>query len=99
MNRWSAASRGALSGALPGALIGWIVGLSAWVDPLIASLLLALCGLIIGMVLGAVVGVVGYGFMRGHRDFTSIALTSASEFDLVADDAVADDAGILTEEV
>jgi hypothetical protein len=100
VNWWSAAWHGALSGALPGVLIGWIFGLFSWVNPLIASLLLALYGLIIGVVLGAVTGVIGYAFMRGRRDFSSITLTSANEFDLVADDSVADDAArLLAEEV
>jgi len=100
LNWWSAAWHGALSGALPGVLIGWIFGLFDWVNPLIASLLLALYGLIIGMALGAVMGLIGYAFMRGRRDFASITLMSASEFDLVADDAVADDAArLLAQEV
>jgi hypothetical protein len=90
-----AAWRGALSGALPGVLIGWVFGLFSWVNPLIAGLLLALYGLVIGAVLGAIVGVVVYALQRGRRDFSSVTMMRPQHYNVVVDDAVADEAARL----
>jgi hypothetical protein len=90
-----AAWRGAVSGAIPGVLIGWIFGLFNWVDPLITGLLLALYGLVIGAVIGAIVGVIVYALQGGRRDFASVVMMRPQRFEVVVDDAVADQAAKL----
>lgn len=92
-----AAWRGLVSGAVPGALIGWLFGLFAWVAPLIAGLLLAFYGLIIGAVIGAAVGLLTHALQGGRRDFASVTVTRPERYEVVADDAVADEASRLLE--
>lgn len=92
LNYGGAALKGAASGAVPGALIGWIFGLFNLINPLVASAVLALYGLVIGAVVGAVLGVVMHALQRGRRDFDAVTMTVPSRFEVVVDDAVADEA-------
>jgi uncharacterized membrane protein len=87
-----AALRGAAGGFATGALIGWLFGAFAWITPLIGWLMLAVYGAIFGAVVGAVFGLVAHAMQRGRRDFSSISLTRPRYYDLMVDDAVADEA-------
>jgi len=95
LNYGGAALKGAASGAVPGVLIGWIFGLFNLVNPLVASAVLALYGLVIGAVIGAVLGLVMHALQRGRRDFDAVAMMVPSRYEVVADEAVADEAGRL----
>jgi hypothetical protein len=90
--------RGAVSGAVPGALLGWVFGLFDWADPLVSALLLALYGLLIGAVIGAIIAVIVYALQGGRRDFASVTVMGPRRFELVVDDAVADQAARLLAE-
>ncbi|MGC0397643.1 putative membrane protein [Streptomyces sp. SAI-126] len=92
MGLGGAALQGAASGALPGALIGWIFGLLNWLDPVVSGLLLALYGLVFGALVGALFGLLVHAAQRGRRDFASVSFMQPSRYDVVADDAVADEA-------
>ncbi|MEU6353686.1 general stress protein [Streptomyces sp. NPDC047072] len=87
-----AALQGAASGALPGALIGWIFGLLDWLNPVVSGLLLALYGLVFGALVGALLGLLVHTAQRGRRDFASVSFMQPSRYDVVADEAVADEA-------
>ncbi|MFE5890510.1 general stress protein [Streptomyces sp. NPDC056462] len=92
MGHGGAALQGAVSGALPGALIGWIFGLLNWLDPVVSGLLLALYGLVFGALVGALLNLLVHAAQRGRRDFASVSFMQPSRYDVVADEAVADEA-------
>ncbi|MGV9292080.1 general stress protein [Streptomyces sp. NPDC003719] len=87
-----AALRGATNGALPGALTGWLFGLVDWAAPLVSATLVALYGLILGATVGALFGLLPYAPQGGRRDFASARSTQPSRYDVVVDEAVADEA-------
>lgn len=87
-----AALHGAARGALPGALIGWIFGLLNWLDPVGSGLLLPLYGLVFGALVGALLGLLVRAALRGRRDFASVSFMQPSRYDVVADEAVPDEA-------
>ncbi|MDQ0578370.1 general stress protein [Streptomyces rishiriensis] len=99
MGHGEAALHGAASGALPGALIGWIFGLLNWLDPVVSGLLLALYGLVFGALVGALLGLLAHAAQQGRRDFASVSFMQPSRYDVVADDAVADEAARLLAEL
>ncbi|MFL5998799.1 MAG: general stress protein [Streptomyces sp.] len=92
MGLGGAALHGAASGALPGALIGWVFGLLNWLDPVVSGLLLAWYGLVFGALVGALLGLLVHAAQRGRRDFASVSFMQPGRYDVVADDAVADEA-------
>jgi hypothetical protein len=87
-----AALGGALSGAVIGLLIGWLFGVFNWFDPVVGAFWLALDGLWFGAVLGALFGILAHALSGGRRDFASTRQLTADHFDVVVDDAVADEA-------
>ncbi|KOT58356.1 MULTISPECIES: general stress protein, partial [Streptomyces] len=92
MDHGRAALHGAASGALPGALIGWLFGLVNWLDPVVSALLLAVYGLIFGAIVGALSGMLLHALQGGRRDFASLSSLQPSRYEVVADEAVADEA-------
>jgi hypothetical protein len=92
LNHGGAALRGAGSGALTGLLIGWLFGIFNWFTPVLAAFTLALYGLVFGAVIGAIFGLVAHALQRGRRDFASVRVMTPSRYEVVADDAVADEA-------
>ncbi|MEU6765643.1 general stress protein [Streptomyces sp. NPDC046853] len=92
MDYGRAALHGAASGALPGALIGWLFGLLNWLDPLVSALLLAVYGLVFGAIVGALFGVLLHALQGGRRDFASLSSLQPGRYEVVADEAVADEA-------
>ncbi|WP_328453164.1 general stress protein [Amycolatopsis sp. NBC_00438] len=92
LNHGGAALRGAGSGALTGLLIGWLFGIFNWFTPLLAAFTLALYGLVFGAVIGAIFGLATHALQRGRRDFASVRVMTPSRYEVVADDAVADEA-------
>lgn len=87
-----AALGGALSGAVIGFLIGWLFGVFNWFDPVVGALWLALDGVWFGAVLGALMAILLHALSGGRRDFASTRQLTADHFDVVVDDAVADEA-------
>lgn len=87
-----AALRGAVGGAVTGALIGWFFGLLSWVTPLIGWLLLTVYGLIFGAIVGAAFGLLVHALQGGRRDFASATFMRPATYELMVDEAVADDA-------
>jgi hypothetical protein len=87
-----AALNGALTGGLTGLLVGWLFGVFNWFDPRVAAGWLALDGLWFGLVVGALLGLLWHAATGGRRDFASVGRVEAGHYDLVVDDAVADDA-------
>ena len=92
LNYGGAALRGAGSGALTGLLIGWLFGVFNWFTPLLAAFTLAVYGLVFGALIGAIFGLVVYALQRGRRDFASVRVMTPTHYEVVADDAVADEA-------
>ncbi len=88
----TAAGREALGGAILGALFGWILGLFDLVNPLVSGALLALYGAMVGAVIGAILGVIGHALTGGRRDFASISAFRADSYDVLVDEAHADQA-------
>jgi hypothetical protein len=86
------ALQGALSGALVGALIGWLFTVFNWFDPVIAQGWLILDGLWFGALVGAGFGLLLHALTRGRRDFTSVGGMQADRYDVLVDEAVADEA-------
>ncbi|MGW0655710.1 general stress protein [Streptomyces umbrinus] len=79
----------ALHGAASGALIGWTFGL---LDPVVSGLRLALYVLAFGALVGALLGLPVYAAQRGRRNFASVRFIQPSRYDVVDDDAVAEQA-------
>ena len=92
LNYGGAALRGAGSGALTGLLIGWLFGVFNWFTPLLAAFTLAIYGLVFGAVIGAVFGLTMHALQRGRRDFASVRAMTPTRYEVVADEAVADEA-------
>ncbi|WP_020664672.1 general stress protein [Amycolatopsis benzoatilytica] len=92
LNYGGAALRGAGSGALTGLLIGWLFGVFNWFTPLLAAFTLAVYGLVFGAVIGAIFGLVVHALQRGRRDFASVRAMTPTRYEVVADEAVADEA-------
>jgi hypothetical protein len=90
-----AALTGALTGALVGALIGWLFVVFDWFSPIVANGWLVVDGLWFGAVVGALFGVLAHALTRGRRDFTSISRMEADDYEVQADDALADEAARL----
>lgn len=90
-----AALRGAAGGMVTGALIGWLFGAFAWITPLIGWLLLTLYGAIFGALVGAVFGLLVHAMQRGRRDFASISTMRPKYFDVMVDEALADQAIVM----
>jgi hypothetical protein len=86
------ALQGALSGAIVGALIGWLFTVFNWFDPVVARGWLILDGLWFGAVVGALFGLLAHALTRGRRDFVSMTGMRAERYDVMVDEAVADEA-------
>ncbi|MEU4617013.1 general stress protein [Streptomyces umbrinus] len=88
-------ARAAPHGAASGALIGWTFGL---LDPVVSGLRPALYGLAFGALVGALLGMPVYAAQHGRRNFASVSFIQPSRNDVVADDAIAEEAvQLLTE--
>src|SRR4051812_36501041 len=87
-----AALNGALTGALIGVLVGWLFGLLNWFDPIVSAVWLALDGLWFGALVGALMGLVLHALSGGRRDFSAIGGMRARRYEVVVDEAVADEA-------
>ncbi|MEU5294690.1 general stress protein [Streptomyces umbrinus] len=84
-----------LHGAASGALIGWTLGL---LDPVVSGLRPALYVLAFGALVGALLGMLVHAAHLGRRNFASASFIQPSRNDVVADDAVAEEAvQLLTE--
>src|SRR4051812_22462916 len=89
------ALQGALSGAIAGALIGWLFTVFNWFDPVVGRGWLILDGLWFGAVVGALFGLLAHALMGGRRDFASVTGVRAGRYDVMVDEAVADEAATL----
>ncbi|MET9735089.1 hypothetical protein ABZZ79_31940 [Streptomyces sp. NPDC006458] len=54
-------------------------------------------GLVFGALVGALLGLLVHAAQRGRRDFASVSFMQPSRYDVVADEAVADEAVQLAE--
>jgi uncharacterized membrane protein len=99
MGRLDATLRGALSGGLTGVLIGWLFAVFDWFDPIVASGWLVFDGLWFGMLVGAAMGFAGHLATGGRRDFASVPAMAAERYEVMVDDAVADEAKRLLAEM
>lgn len=87
---WGRALTGGLaSGAWFGLFVGLLLGLfapgSSWLGAV-------LTGVVLGAVFGMVFGAIGYGQMRGRRDFTSRTAVVATTYDVLCDHKFAEEA-------
>lgn len=89
------ALQGALSGALAGALIGWLFTVFNWFDPVVARGWLILDGLWFGALVGALFGLLAHALTGGRRDFASVTGVRADRYDVMVDEAFADEAARL----
>ncbi len=87
-----AAVSSALSTAVAGALFGFIFGPLTLVTPLVSGLILAGYGFVFGAVVGALLGRLFHAGSGGRRDFTSASSLQADRYDVLVDQAVADEA-------
>jgi hypothetical protein len=91
VNAWKAALSGSGSGLVLGVLFGLLFGI--WFAHDGTSLLAILAywaGL--GALIGALVALLGYALSGGRRNFASITGMQAQHFDVLVDEAFADDA-------
>jgi hypothetical protein len=89
---WKAALGGLLGGVITGFLLGWLFGVFNFLNPVVPVVTLALWGLILGAVIGTLAGVIGYAATGGQRDFTSVSMMQAAQYNILVDTDVADDA-------
>jgi hypothetical protein len=87
-----AALGGLLGGVITGFLLGWLFGVFNFLNPAVPVVTLALWGLILGAVIGTLAGVIGYAATGGERDFTSVSMMQADQYNILVDTDVADDA-------
>jgi hypothetical protein len=85
-----AIAAGLASGAWFGLFVGVLLGIfattgSGWVVAL-------LTGLVLGAVFGMAFGAIGYGQLRGRRDFTSRTAVVATTYDVLCDPKYAEEA-------
>lgn len=91
LNGWRAALGGLGSGLAVGALLGLLFG--ALFSPDGVSLLAVIVyWAVVGALLGTLFAVLTYALTGGRRDFTSVAGVTAGRYEVLADEAVADDA-------
>jgi hypothetical protein len=95
MTYWRAMGLGALNGAVIGLLIGWLFGLFNWFDPIVSAFWLALDGLWFGALVGAAMGLIAHALTGGRRDFAAIGGFRAKHYDVVVDEALADEAEVI----
>ena len=82
-----AAGVGAAGGAWWGVFVGLLLGLftASFFAPL-------LVGLVVGAVFGAATGAIAHAGLRGKRDFSSVKTLGAGRYEILVDEAAADDA-------
>jgi hypothetical protein len=91
LDAWRAALYGALSGAFFGSLLGLLFG-ALFADDGWEFLAAWLYWLLVGAVFMATFAVVSYAMMGGRRNFSSLRGITASHYDVVVDQSVADQA-------
>ncbi|WP_433532460.1 general stress protein [Micromonospora sp. CA-263727] len=84
--------RAALIGAGTGAWFGLFIGLLFGIFTVANWLAVVLAGLVIGAVWGAVFGAVAHAMTGGRRDFTSASSLRASQYAVIVEADVADQA-------
>jgi hypothetical protein len=90
-----AALNGALTGAVIGGFFGFFFGLFSFIAPLISALALALYGMLYGAAVGALLNMLFHALSGGERDFSSVGGVLAERYDVVVDEAYADEAARL----
>ena len=90
LDAWRGAGSGAVSGVLMGLLFGWLFALFFAHDGT-SLLAILLYWLLVGAAMGALFGIVAYA-LRGQRGFTSLSAIKARRYEVLVDQAHADDA-------
>lgn len=87
---WGRAITGGLaSGAWFGLFVGLLLGIFASGSSWLAAVL---TGIVLGAVFGMTFGAIGYGQLRGRRDFTSRTAVVATTYDVLCDHKFAEEA-------
>jgi hypothetical protein len=86
-----AAIGGAVSGATTGGLLGLLFGVIFTHDG-VSLLAIFLYWLVVGAIIGVAFALVAYAFMGGRRNFTSEAGFTATRYEVLVDESVADEA-------
>ena len=87
---WGRAITGGLaSGAWFGLFVGLLLGIFASGTSWLAAVL---TGIVLGAVFGMTFGAIGYGQLRGRRDFTSRTAVVATTYDVLCDHKYAEEA-------
>jgi hypothetical protein len=89
LTRGRAAMAGAASGAWFGLFVGLLLGIFATGSSWLAAVL---TGIVLGAVFGMTFGAIGYGQLRGRRDFTSRTAVVATTYDVLCDHKFAEEA-------
>ena len=92
MGYGEAALRGVVTGGLVGLLIGWLFAVFNWFDPVVARGWLIFDSLWFGMLTGALIWVLTHALLGGRRDFSSVPAMRAQRYEVLVDEAVADEA-------
>jgi hypothetical protein len=86
---------GAAQGAFIGSLFGWLIVAFNWADAVVGAGWLIVDMFLIGSIAGAILGFATHAMTRGRRDFASVPLMRAERYQLVVDEAFADEAAAL----
>jgi hypothetical protein len=87
--------RAAMAGAGSGAWFGLLIGLVFTIFSTSAWWAVLLTALVVGAIWGAIFGAVAHALTGGRRDFTSRSSLQASQYAVVVDAEVADEARVL----
>jgi hypothetical protein len=87
--------RAAVVGAGSGAWFGLLIGLVFTIFSSSAWWAVLLTALVVGAIWGAIFGAVAHALTGGRRDFTSSSTLQASQYAVVVDAEVADEARVL----
>ncbi|MEA2474742.1 MAG: hypothetical protein QOE06_2657 [Thermoleophilaceae bacterium] len=90
-----AALLGAAQGALVGSLFGWLVVAFNWADAVVPAGWLIVDLFVMGAIFGGILGFVMHAMTGGRRDFASMPAMRAERYQVVVDDALADEAAEL----
>jgi hypothetical protein len=91
LNAWKVAAGGAVSGLMLGLVFGLLFGIWFAHDGTSVPAILAYWALF-GAFVGAAISLFGYALNGGRRHFASMAGVQARRFDVLVDEAAADDA-------
>ena len=90
-----AAASGAVAGGLAGVVLGTVFALAGWLVPASVTPTLPAVGLLLGALVGLASALMMHAAVRGRRWFGSGAAVEADRFELLVEEALADEASRL----